>query len=159
MTRDEIAQALRIYADAKSRHALDEALDLVTEDSVYEDHAFGSEYIGKEALRQFYGQLWTDLPDYFGDFDGHAYGENVSVSWGRWGGTLGDTFMGVSIDAGRRLEIPVTFVCYWRQGLLARDVGYFDSATLLRQAGLAPEVDRRASESATEAVQPSPELF
>lgn len=146
MTREQLEQALDRYADAKSRHAVDEIAALLTEDSVYEDHAFGTRVEGREALREWYVRLYADLPDYFGQFDGAAYGDNTAVVWGRWGGTLGEQFMGQKVTAGRRLEIPVTFVCSFREdGLLERDTGYFDALTLQRQLGLAADAEAAAA--------------
>jgi steroid delta-isomerase-like uncharacterized protein len=146
MTSDQLKQVLDRYADAKSRHAPEEIVDLLTEDSVYEDKAFGTTVEGKEALREWYTRLFKDLPDYFGEFDGAAYGDNTAVVWGRWGGTLREELMGVKVEAGRRLEVPVTFVCIFREdGLLERDTGYFDSATLRQQAGIALPEEATAS--------------
>ena len=142
MNRDEIERALNAYSDAKNRHDLDAAVAAFTDDGYYESKCFGGRVQGREALRKFYGDLFASLPDYFGSFDGVAYGDDSAVVWGRFGGTLGDTFMGMPVERGRKLDIPVTFVCTFRDGKLVGDVGYFDAQTLLTQAGLGPTASR-----------------
>ncbi|HEX2087872.1 MAG TPA: nuclear transport factor 2 family protein [Solirubrobacteraceae bacterium] len=126
MTRDEIAAVLARYADAKNRHDVGAILDVCTEDCFYESVALGARVEGREALRAFYTDLFAQLPDYFGRFDGVAYGADTAVVWGRFGGTAN----------GRRVEVPVSFVCTLRDGRIAGDVGYFDAATLAEQAGV-----------------------
>lgn len=44
--------------------------------------------------------------------------------------------MGLDVEPGRTIEVPVSFVCAFRDGLLLSDTGYFDLATLCAQAGM-----------------------
>lgn len=144
MTKDEIATVLEQYAEAKNGHDLDAILSLCADESFYESVPLGARIEGKEALRGFYSALFAALPDYFGEFDGTAYSEDSAVVWGRFGGTLSGEFMGVEVKVGRRIEIPVTFVCTFRDGLLVGDRGYFDAATLAEQVGVPLEAVRAA---------------
>jgi uncharacterized protein (TIGR02246 family) len=156
MNRDDIAAVLARYAEAKNRHDVDAALEVCTDDCFYASAGLGVRIEGREALRAFYTDLFERLPDYFGRFDGVAYGEDSAVVWGHWGGTTPE---------GRRVEVPVTFVCTFRDGLLAGDVGYFDAATLAEQAGLPLSALRPspasafAEEFARVWAAPRPELF
>ena len=156
MNRDDIAAVLARYAEAKNRHDVDAILDLCTDDCFYESVALGARVEGRDALRAFYTDLFEQLPDYFGRFDGVAYGEDTAVTWGHFGGTSRD---------GRSVEVPVTFVCTLRDGRLAGDVGYFDAATLAEQAGLALGALRPSAADAFVAdfarvwAAPRPELF
>ena len=151
-----MAAVLARYAEAKNRHDVDAALDACTEDCFYESVGLGARIEGRDALRAFYTDLFTQLPDYFGRFDGVAYGDESAAVWGHWGGTTAD---------GRRVEVPVTFVCTFRDGLIASDVGYFDAATLAEQAGLPLTALRPSpagafvSEFARVWAAPRPELF
>jgi SnoaL-like domain len=43
--------------------------------------------------------------------------------------------MGAAVEPGRQTEIPVTFVCTFRDGLITSDRAYFDTATLAEQLG------------------------
>lgn len=136
MNRQDIETALNTYAAAKNRHDLDAIIAACAPDGYYESVGMGARVQGADALRAFYGELFKTLPDYYGAFDGVAYGEDCAVVWGRFGGTMSDSFMGMPVQPGRKLDIPVTFVCTFRDGLLLSDVGYFDVQTLYAQAGL-----------------------
>jgi len=142
MNRTEIELTLNAYAEAKNRHDVDAILPLCHDECFYESVPLGARVEGKEALAEFYAALFAGLGDYFGDFDGTAFGEDSAVVWGRFGGTLSDEFMGIAVEAGRRIEIPVTFVCTFRDGMLSGDTGYFDAATLCEQAGVPLETVR-----------------
>lgn len=142
MTHDEIVDVLTRYADAKNRHDLDVILSLCAPDCYYENVPLGNRIQGVDTLRVFYTALFDALPDYFGEFDGTAYNEDSAVVWGRFGGTLSGRFLGLEVEAGRRIAIPVTFVCTFRDGLLVGELGYFDAATLAEQVGLPIEALR-----------------
>ncbi len=130
------AQLLQAYADAKNRHDVDAIVSTYAPDGLYRSVGFGAPVAGHEALRAFYTALFAALPDYSGDFDGMAIDGATAVVWGRFGGTTSGSFMGIEVQAGRRLDIPVSFVCTFRDGRLVSDVGYFDAATLCDQAGI-----------------------
>lgn len=136
MDTAEIDGVLGEYAQAKNEGDVDRILALCQEDCFFENAALGQRIEGKEALRAFYTALFSVLPDYFGEFDGKAFAEDTAVVWGRFGGTTEGNFLGVEVEPGQRIEVPVTFVCGFRDGLLASDVGYFDMSALAGQAGV-----------------------
>ncbi len=138
MGQTDIERTLDEYAQAKNRRDVEGALALCHDDCFYESVGIPGRVEGKEALRGFYGALFDALPDYYGEFDGRAIDGETVVVWGRFGGTASGEFMGVSA-AGGRVEVPVTFVCSFRDGLIASDVGYFDAASLFEQAGVSAE--------------------
>ncbi|MEX2193955.1 MAG: nuclear transport factor 2 family protein [Thermoleophilaceae bacterium] len=129
-------EVLSVYAEAKGRRDVAAALAVCTDDCTYSSAGFGAPVRGKEALRAFYGALFEALPDYFGDFDAVVHDAGGAVAWGRWGGTVCGDFMGLGARPGARIDVPVAFVCTFRDGLLASDTGYFDVATLCSQAGI-----------------------
>lgn len=136
MTREELEQPLRTYANAKNQHDVDAIVALRSDDCVDDQIPTGVRIEGKEAIREFFTAFFASVPDYYGDFDGAAYGDDAVVVWGRWGGTLTDNILGVEVESGRTLEIPCAFVCSFRDGLLVEDRQYFDAATLAEQLGL-----------------------
>jgi len=155
MMQEEIGALLERYAAAKNRHDIDSIIDLCREDAYYENVATGQPIHGKERLREFYTALFEGLPDYYGDFDGVAYGDNTSVSWGRFGGTSSGQINGIPVEKGRKIEIPVVFICQWREGKLLSDRGYFDLVTFLDQAGLGPgAISQQTSEVESDGSDP-----
>jgi steroid delta-isomerase-like uncharacterized protein len=127
---------LATYVEAKNRQDVEAALAVCHEQYTYENVGLGTPVEGKAAARVFYSALFAALPDYHGDFDRVVYGENVAIASGRFGGTVAGDFMGIQAEPGRTLAVPVVFVCTFRDGLLASDIGYFDAATLATQAGI-----------------------
>jgi ketosteroid isomerase-like protein len=130
-------EVLLAYADAKGRHDVDAALGLCHPDYVYETAGLPGRIEGLEAARAFYGQLFEVLPDYYGDFDGMTVDGDSGVAWGRFGGT--------SELTGRRIDMPVAFVCTFKDGLLLTDTGYFDSRTFYELLGVPHPVDADAT--------------
>ena len=131
-----IEQTLSAYAQAKNNRDVEAALSVCADDCYYESVGLPGRVQGKDALRAFYGAFFSALPDYEGNFVGELLGDDVAVVWGTFGGTTGGDFLGLSVEPGRRVEVPVVFVCTFRDGLLASDTGYFDVATLCEQAGI-----------------------
>lgn len=128
---------LQAYADAKQDHDVDRALAFCAEDYLYETAGVPGRVEGREPARAFLTRLYELLPDYFGKFDGMAVDGDAGVAWGRFGGT--------SAITGKRIDLPVTFVCTFRDGLLASDTGYFDSRTFYELLGLPHPVDAEAA--------------
>ncbi|WP_320672058.1 nuclear transport factor 2 family protein [Patulibacter defluvii] len=133
-TPQEIERTLQAYALAKNRHDVEAAVALCHPDASYESVGVAGRIQGHDGLRAFFGQLFTILPDYRGDFDGTAIAGDTAVVWGRFSGTLAAPLFDGAVD-GARIDVPVTFVCRFRDGLLYSDTGYFDAATFYRQAG------------------------
>jgi steroid delta-isomerase-like uncharacterized protein len=113
--------ALARHADAKTRDDVDAILQTCADDFFYESVALGQRVEGREELRRFYEALFSSLPGYYGEFDGTSIGDDTAVVWGRWGGTLSGNFIGAAVEPGRKLDIPVTFVCTFRDGLITSD--------------------------------------
>src|SRR3954452_5897790 len=119
------AGTLDAYAAAKNRHDVEAALSYFQEDATYESAGMPGRIEGKPALRDFYSGLFQLLPDYSAEFSGRVIDGDTAVVWGRFGGTAG----------GHRFDLPVTFVCTFRDGLLVSDTGYFDTSAFLKHAG------------------------
>ena len=144
MTTAEMDRVLDAYAEAKNRQDVEGLLDQCHDDCSYESVGLGPAIEGKDALREFYSALFSALPDYRGEFAGRAHGEDSAVVWGHFSGTVKGDFGGLPAT-GRRIDVPVAFVCGFRDGKLVSDVGYFDVATLCEQAGLPLDALRPAS--------------
>ncbi len=130
-----VEQALKSYAEAKNRHDVPAVLALCHPECSYESIGLPDRVQGHEALTSFYAQLFDLLPDYRGEFDGQAINGDTAVVWGRFSGTISSAALGQQA-IGCRIDVPVTFICTFRDGLVYRDTGYFDASTVYRQAGL-----------------------
>ncbi|BDY26663.1 nuclear transport factor 2 family protein [Mycolicibacterium mageritense] len=135
MTSDNAA-ALRNYAEAKNRHDVGAIVDAYSSDGYYLDSGVGRRISGHAELSVFYDAVFRSIPDYRGQFDGTAFTDDTAVVWGRMTGTVGSELLGLPTVPGSRIDVPVTFVCTFRNGQLISDVGYFDTRLLHQQAGV-----------------------
>lgn len=133
---DVLRDGLHNYAEAKNRHDVDAIVAAYAPDGSYRDSGITQPVSGHAQLRTFYEAVFRSIPDYRGEFDGVAFGEDTAVVWGRMTGTMGDDLLGFPTTAGSRIDVPVTFVCTFRDGQLVSDIGYFDTGLLRRQAGV-----------------------
>jgi len=159
MTTAEIRVVLNRYADAKNRRDVAGLLQECSSDCYYESVGLGARVTGHDALRPFYEALFATLPDYYGEFDGTVIEGDTAVVWGHFGGTLAGSFMGIPVESGRKLRIPVTFVCKFEDGKITTDTGYFDVATLCEQAGILVSALRPGSPAAHPFVAAFAELW
>jgi steroid delta-isomerase-like uncharacterized protein len=137
VTRDELQNALDVYAATKNAHDVERIIELRSDDCVDHAPATGMRLEGKEAIRDFFTAFFDSVPNYYGEFDGIAFGDDTVVVWGYFGGTVSDTFLGVPIEGVRELRVPTAFVCRFRDGLLVDDLQYYDINTVTTQLGLA----------------------
>jgi steroid delta-isomerase-like uncharacterized protein len=149
-SQDTLRDSLHSYAQAKNRHDIDALVAAYAPDGRYEGSGIPEPITGHVQLRKFYEALFNSIPDYHGHFDGTAIGTDTAVVWGRITGTVGQDLFGRPAKAGSRIDVPVTFVCTFRDGLLVSDCGYFDTRTLEYQAGVSEVADTGQSSSHVE---------
>jgi steroid delta-isomerase-like uncharacterized protein len=130
----QVEQTLRAYAAAKNAQDVEAIMALTSDESYFEPVPLGVRVEGKAELRRCYEAVFVSMPDYFGRFDGLICEGDTAAVWGHFGGTLAtDSFLGIPAKTGSRVEVPVTFVCTVRDGLVTADRGYFDRQTLVDQ--------------------------
>jgi steroid delta-isomerase-like uncharacterized protein len=106
---------------------------------VWNNVALEEVYRGKAAVAEFLTGLFRALPDLeFSVRETIVRGDRIAEEWTIRGTHLG-TFMGIP-PTGRKLEVPGVSLLVVRDGKFLRDDFYFDSAGMLRQAGLLPSL-------------------
>jgi ketosteroid isomerase-like protein len=143
MTRSQIAQTLEAFRRAKDDHDVPAVVALRTEDCVDVMAATGVRLAGKEAIDAYFRAFFAAVPDYRGQFDGVAYGENAAAVWGRFAGTVHEQLLGVRVDGPRKLRVPCAFALTFREGKVVEDRQYWDAATVAEQLGVAVDAIRR----------------
>ena len=101
MDRAEITvEILQAFADAWNRHDADALMSFMTDDCVFESSAgpdvCGARYVGGDAVRKSYVDVWTTFPDARWSNPRHFVAGERGVS--EW------TFTGTRID-GTRVEV------------------------------------------------------
>ncbi len=105
---------LQAFADAWNRHDLGALMDFMTEDCLFEASAgaevCGTRFVGKEAVRAGYADVWTVFPDaQWRDPRHFVCGDRGVSEW---------TFTGTRTD-GTRVEVDGCDLFTFRDGKIA----------------------------------------
>ncbi len=93
-------EVLQAFADAWNRHDVDALMSLMTEDCVFESSAgadvCGMRYVGREAVRAGFAEVWGVFPDaHWANARHFVHGDRGVSEW---------TFTGTRAD-GTRVEV------------------------------------------------------
>ena len=118
-TSEVTVEMLQAFADAWNRHDVDALMTFMSEDCVFEASAgpdvCGSRYVGREAVRAGYIEVWTTFPDaHWGDARHLVYGDRGVSEW---------TFTGTRAD-GSRVEVNGCDLFTFRSGKIALKNSY-----------------------------------
>ena len=104
-------EVLQAFAGAWNRHDVDALMAFMTEDCVFEasagPDACGSRYVGAEAVRSSYAEVWGVFPDaHWADARHFVHGDRGVSEW---------TFTGTRAD-GSRVEVHGCDLFTFRDG-------------------------------------------
>jgi steroid delta-isomerase-like uncharacterized protein len=112
-------EVLQAFADAWNRHDVDALMSFMTEDGVFESAAgadvCGTRYVGHDAVRAGYAEVWSTFPDAHWGGARHFVQGNRGVS--EW------TFTGTRADGGR-VEVHGCDLFTFRDGKIALKNSY-----------------------------------
>jgi steroid delta-isomerase-like uncharacterized protein len=112
-------EVLQAFADAWNRHDADALMSFMTEDCVFEASAgpevCGTRYVGREAVRAGYVEVWSHFPDAHWGSARHFVLGNRGVS--EW------VFTGTKAD-GTRVEVNGCDLFAFREGKIALKNSY-----------------------------------
>lgn len=123
-------QVLQAFADAWNRHDVDALMSFMTEDCVFESSAgpevCGTRYVGTQAVRGGFAQVWSIYPDaHWGHARHFVYGDRGVSHW---------TFTGTRAD-GARVEVHGCDLFTFRGGKIALKDSYRKNRPTLSKAG------------------------
>jgi steroid delta-isomerase-like uncharacterized protein len=120
----------------ENEHNLEGVLGTFGGTAQYDDEAWGERHHGRDAVRKFYRDLMTALPDLqILVVDRHVTDDAILVEVMIHGTQLG-SWRGLP-PTGRRVEVPLCGVyTFDNEGRLAGEKIYYDRATVLRQLGV-----------------------
>ena len=135
MLTDANRECLLRHVKAETDHKMDETLATLTEDCVFEDHAFGKVWHGREGARDYY-RLWWDA---FGikpyTSARHVPSPDLMIVETRFKGRHTGDFLGVK-PTGRDVDVPMTIFVSMKDGLMTGERFYWNLGTLLEQIGV-----------------------
>ena len=110
---------LQAFADAWNRHDAEALMSFMTDDCVFEASAgpdvCGTRYVGREAVRAGFTEVWETYPDARWRFPRHfVWGDRGVSEW---------TFTGTRAD-GARIEVNGCDVFTFRDGKIALKNSY-----------------------------------
>jgi len=112
-------EMLQAFADAWNRHDVDALMSFMTEDCVFEASAgpdvCGTRYVGREAVRASFAEVWANFPDAQWGHARHFVSEERGVS--EW------TFTGTRAD-GTRVEVHGCDLFTFRDGRISLKNSY-----------------------------------
>lgn len=99
-TAEATTEVLQAFADSWNRHDADALMLFMTDDCVFESSAgadvFGSRYVGRDAVRAGFAEVWEVFPDaHWGNARHFVHGDRAVSEW---------TFTGTRAD-GTRVEV------------------------------------------------------
>jgi len=112
-------EVLQAFADAWNRHDVDALMSFMTEDCVFEssagDDVCGTRYVGREAVRAGFAEVWGIFPDaHWGNARHFVHGDRGVSEW---------TFTGTRAD-GTRVEVHGCDLFTLRDGKIALKNSY-----------------------------------
>lgn len=112
-------EVLQAFADAWNRHDVDSLMSFMTDDCVFESSAgaqvCGTRYVGREAVRAGYAEVWATFPDaHWGHARHFVQGERGVSEW---------IFTGTRVD-GTRVEVQGCDLFTFRDGKIALKNSY-----------------------------------
>ena len=132
----ERIETVRNHIRLENAHDLTAVMETFGAMATYDDEPWDEHHSGRDAVRNFYGQLLGAIPDLSIDVTHeHVCGDSVVVECvirgthqGKWRGLL---------PTGRRIELPLCGIyTFGEDGKLAGERIYYDRATILRQCGV-----------------------
>jgi steroid delta-isomerase-like uncharacterized protein len=118
-TSEVTVETLVAFAEAWNRHDVDALMSFMCEDCVFESSAgpdvCGTRFVGREAVRGSYVDVWTTFPDaHWGNARHFVCGERGVSEW---------TFTGTRMD-GTRVEVNGCDLLTFRDGRIALKNSY-----------------------------------
>ena len=121
---------------AWTSHDVENILPFYADDCIFEDLAISRVLNGKEELRAYIKEGFTNLPDFRIEAkSSFASGDHVCIEW-VMSGTRGN-LPGMPVT-NQSYSVPGVAVIELKKGKAKRETDYYDGATLMRQLGLPP---------------------
>jgi ketosteroid isomerase-like protein len=137
MTPEEMRKSCAEYVELSNSHDVDEIMKRRPEDAYLHIKGVADPIAGHEAVREFYTRFYGEVvPDFTFHIEDFAFGDDVTVMWGHFTGTVGENVLGAQAKAGSKIDVPCVFVVTFKDGWYHGDNMYFDSLLMRQQAGI-----------------------
>jgi steroid delta-isomerase-like uncharacterized protein len=145
---DFVRSFVQTWVDAWNRHDAEAIIGLCAPDVVWDDPSLPEAVRGREAVREFLGDVWTTFPDLMFTLPEPPLvavdGPRAAQVWQMSGTMLGPDAWAGFAPTGKRIEQPGVDLYEFRDGLVSHYRGRYDLSESARQMGLAPARGSRA---------------
>jgi steroid delta-isomerase-like uncharacterized protein len=135
MSVAERQAVVRRHLEAENAFRLEETLETLTPDCVFEDMPLGERVSGQTAAAAYYQRWWRAFPDLTWVPQRRAFTDEGIVSELIARGTHKGDFFGLA-PTGRAIALPVTIFVSFADGRMSGERLYYDLVTLLGQLGV-----------------------
>src|SRR5262249_30780056 len=133
VTRNPQPKIVENWIGAWNSHDVNRVIPLFTDDVLYEDVTFGAVNHGSADLRKFASFFFEAVPDMkFEVVKSSVQGEHGIIEW-----IFSGTDKGV-YKTGKKFRVRGVSILDLAHGKIARNLDFYDSATIMRQVGLLP---------------------
>jgi steroid delta-isomerase-like uncharacterized protein len=133
------------HNEAEHRQDIDAAMATFTERCHYFVAPLGLRLEGRDAIRDWYEQTFTGIPDYACSDERYWVHESEEETFVLYSATMHGTHLGTWhgwAPTGRRFSAPMLVrVPIAADGLMEAEEVYFDTASVFQQLGLLPPAD------------------
>jgi steroid delta-isomerase-like uncharacterized protein len=134
------AKLLWQHLEAENAHNLEGTLATLHPDCVFQDHATGQVWNGREGAAAHYRQWWDCFDVEVVRKEGQSagwIGESVYAAEATWIGTHSGEFLGTPAT-GKAISQPFVVLVAFKDGLMSEERFHYDLGSLLRQIGVDP---------------------
>ena len=131
-------RAVEQHIRFEEAHDLDSLVSTFGDDPEWHNKPSNDVLHGHEAIRGFYGGLFTGFPDFWLDIRSRRAAEDTIIVEGLFGGKHEDEWMGIP-PTGKKVSIPFCAVfTFTADDRIKSEIVYYDRLTLLEQLGIIP---------------------
>lgn len=134
MKREESAEFIQDFFRAMNDHDVEKMGKLCTEGIVAEEVAEPEPFVGLDAFKKAYSELFEGYPDCVAKVEEMFIDGNAVICQVRWGATNAGAFRGAG-PTGKKVDIPIAYFFRLRGGKIERITEYYDLASVLVQQG------------------------
>jgi len=134
MKREELLEIRDGFFAAMNEHDVEKMAQYCTEDIVADEVAEPEPFVGVEAFKQSYSDVFEGYPDCHAEVLGTLLDDNTIICQVRWDATNSGIFRGVK-PTGRKVDLRIAYFLSTKEGKITRITEFYDLATLLIQQG------------------------
>lgn len=134
MKREELLTVRDSFFAAMNEHNVEKMAQYCTDDIVADEVAEPEPFLGAEAFKQSYLDVFQGYPDCQSEvLETFTDGDTI-ICQVKWDATNSGIFRGVE-PTGKKVELRIAYFLSTKEGKIARITEFYDLATLLVQQG------------------------